>query len=141
MNVLHVLCAVFLVGPMAILPMTAMRSLRAGDGAQVAGSARSVFVFSLLSLLTVIFGFGVLGASDPKYGLSIATTWVWLSLLLYAVALAINLAIVVPALRTQGAALKRSGEMASGGYQKVAASSGIAAVLLVVVVILMVWKP
>ena len=33
--VLHVVSAVFIVGPMAILPMTAMRALRAGNAGQV----------------------------------------------------------------------------------------------------------
>ena len=36
LNVLHVLAAVFIIGPMAILPMTAMRAIRGGDGAQCA---------------------------------------------------------------------------------------------------------
>ena len=51
---LHVVAAVFVVGPMAILPMTAMRAIRAGQGQQVDVLARSTFVFSLLSLMVVV---------------------------------------------------------------------------------------
>lgn len=144
MNVLHVLTAVFIVGPMAVLPMTAMRSLRAGDPDRVATLGRSTMLLSLLSLLVVIFGFGLLGVSDPAYGLSVGTTWVWLSLLLYAVALALNLGVVVPTLRSSASRLREPEAAGSGiatAYQRVASSSGTASLLLLVVVILMVWKP
>ena len=43
-NVLHVVTAVFIVGPLAILPMTALRALRSGNGAQVATLATSTSV-------------------------------------------------------------------------------------------------
>jgi uncharacterized membrane protein len=148
LDVLHVLAAVFLVGPMAGLPMSAMRALRSGDRAQLGSLARSTNVFSLASLLVVVFGFGVMGMSDPKYHLSITTSWILTSLVLYLVALAVNLALVVPALREAAAAstagASATGEGAGGGsagYQRIAMGSGLVSVLLVVVVILMVWKP
>lgn len=143
LDVLHVLAAVFLVGPMAILPMVAMRDLRAGHGAQVATLGRSTFVFSLASLIVVIFGFGLLGLSDAKYGLSIATPWILISLIAYLVALALNLAVVVPAMRRAGDRAGHAGGSADGGndYKRIAMSSGIVALLLVAVVVLMVWRP
>lgn len=99
LDVLHVLSAVFLVGPMAVLPMVAMRDLRAGNGAQVGTLARSTFVFSVASLVVVVFGFGVLGGSDPKYHLTVGTPWILASLICYLVALAVTLGVVVPAMR------------------------------------------
>ena len=139
MSVLHVVTAVFLIGPMAILPMTAMRAIRAGEAKQVAVLARSTFVTSLLSLLVVVFGFGALALSDEKYDLKITTGWILWSLIAYLVALALTLFVVVPAMR--GA----SEDLAAGGttdrYGRVAAFSGIATLLLVVTVVLMVWKP
>lgn len=45
-SILHVVGAVFIVVPMAILPMTAMRAVRAGKGAQVAVLAKSTTIFS-----------------------------------------------------------------------------------------------
>lgn len=133
-NVLHVLTAVFLVGPMAILPMVAMRDLRTGDGSQAAALGRSTNVFSLASLLVIVFGFGLLGMSD--YDLSITTPWILASLIVYVVALALTLAIVVPALRGAAAVSDRG-----GSYKRVAMSSGIATLLLLAAVVLMVWKP
>lgn len=138
LDVLHVLTAVFLVGPMAVLPMTGMRLLRAGATSQVGGIAKSTNIFSLASLLVVVFGFGVLGMSDAKYDLSITTPWILISLIAYLAALAINIGVVVPALRQAAAGTESA---ASAAYSKVAMSSGISSLLLIVVVVLMVWKP
>lgn len=136
LTVLHVAGAVFLVGPMAILPMTALRALRAGEAGQVAALARSTWIFSLLSVLVAVFGFGVLGLARSQ--LTITTPWILISLVLYAVALLLNLFVVVPALRT---AAESPGGIDRGGYGRVAGMSGIVALLLVAVVVLMVWKP
>ncbi|GAB3566394.1 DUF2269 family protein [Spelaeicoccus albus] len=144
-DVLHVVLAVFIVGPMAILPMTAMRSIRAGQGGQVATLAKSTFIFSLLSILVVILGFGLLGMSDPQYGLSVTTGWVMTSLIAWLIAILLNLLVVVPAMRKAAAALQPAGEAGapaqSKGYPQIAAFSGISTLLLVLVVVLMVWKP
>ena len=143
-NVLHVVAAVFIVGPMAILPMTAMRAVRAGNGAQVAVLAKSTNIFSLLSLAVVLFGFGAMGMADEKYNLSIGTPWILWSIILYVVALAISLFLVVPSMRKAADALQSSTgstSAASAGYPAIAAGSGIASLLLVIVVVLMVWKP
>ncbi|WP_308468058.1 DUF2269 family protein [Rathayibacter soli] len=155
LSILHVAGAVFIVGPMAILPMTAMRSVRAGDGAQVARLAKSTNLFTLLSLLVVVFGFGVLGMASGKHIPTFASTWIWLSIVLYAIALILSLVLVVPTMRKAAAALQTSGTAgapagsgsaadaapAASRYPAIAAGSGIASLLLLAVVVLMVWKP
>ncbi|GAB3119897.1 hypothetical protein GCM10027056_05100 [Glaciibacter psychrotolerans] len=149
MSILHVVAAVFIVGPMAILPMSAMRAVRAGNGSQVAALAKSTNLFSLLSLLVVVFGFGVLGMADEKYNLSVTTPWVLWSIILYVIALAVSLFLVVPTMRKAAEALETSANAsagASGGaaaarYPAIAAGSGVATLLLIAVVVLMVWKP
>lgn len=136
---LHVLIAVFIVGPMAILPMTAMRSVRAGDAKQVATLAKSVNLFSLIALLMIVTGMAAVGLAPKEDEVSASTPWVLASLLLTIVAVGLNLALVVPTLR------KASAAIASGStetrYPAIAAGSGVVALVLVVVVILMVWKP
>jgi uncharacterized membrane protein len=141
LDVLHVLSAVFLIGPMAILPMSAMRSVRAGDGAAVLSTARSTMIFSLGSLLVVLFGFGVMGLST--YDLSVATPWILVSIILYAIALALNLLAVVPALRSAGEHLSAPDGVAlrDNDYRRIAITSGVVTLLLVAVVVLMVTKP
>lgn len=146
---LHVVAAVFIVGPMAILPMTAMRAIRAGQGRQVESLARSTFVFSLLSLLVVVLGFGILPFST--YGTTVTTPWVLASLIIYLVALLVSLFGVVPAMRAAAEQLAAvpAGSMPGPdiaaatrrAYGRVAMLSGIASLLLVVVVVLMAWKP
>ncbi|GAB3795712.1 hypothetical protein GCM10028798_04800 [Humibacter antri] len=154
LGILHVAAAVFIVGPMAILPMTAMRAIRAGSPTQVRTLARSTNVFSLLSLLTFILGFGALGTSDPKYHVSVSSTWVWLSIVLYVIALGLTLFVVVPAMRRAADAIegeeaveaedpgaKAAPQASNGGYGALAGTSGIVSILLLAVVVLMVWKP
>jgi uncharacterized membrane protein len=144
LTTLHVVGAVFIVGPMAILPMTAMRAIRAGQGAQVAVLATSTFVFSLLSLLVAVLGFGVLGVSseDDKHA-TISTPWVLVSIILYAVALALTLIAVVPALRSAAEHLSdpAAQDLKTVDYRRISIGSGVASLMLVVVVVLMTWKP
>jgi uncharacterized membrane protein len=145
LSILHVVGAVFIVGPMAILPMSAMRAVRAGHAGQITTLAKSTTLFSWLSLLVVIFGFGVMGLADKKYDLSIATPWILWSLILYIVALGLTLFVVVPTMRRAADAIEAtpSTDAAAGraSYPAIAAGSGIASLLLVAVTVLMVWKP
>lgn len=161
MNILHVVTAVFIVGPMAILPMTGMRAIRAGNAGQVLTLAKSTFVLSLASLAVVIFGFGAMGLADERFNLSVTTPWILISIVLYIIALIISLAMVVPIMRRAGRRLQEAGSSSAGTtgtaaasvkgnsaanssmseYALIGMSSGISAVLLLVIVILMVWKP
>ena len=138
---LHVVAAVFIVGPMAILPMTAMRAVRSGQGGQVAVLAQSTFVFSLLSLLVAVLGFGVIGLNEE--GTTISTPLVLSSIILYVVALALNLIAVVPALRSAAEHLQDSAtqELQKPDYRRITIGSGVVTVLLVVITVLMAWHP
>ncbi len=140
-TILHVVTAVFIVGPMAILPMTAMRAVRAGNASQVATLAKSTMIFSWLSLIVFVLGFGVMGMADPKYDLSFTTPWILWSIILYVVAFAVSVFVVVPAMRKAATALESTDAPAASGYPAIAAGSGIVSLLLVAVVVLMVWKP
>lgn len=161
LNILHVVTAVFIVGPMAILPMTGMRAIRAGNAGQVLTLAKSTFVLSLASLAVVIFGFGAMSLAEKRFNLSVTTPWILISIVLYIIALIVSLAIVVPFMRRAGHRLQEAESRSSGAtgtaaaptdgrpgagnsmseYSLIAMSSGISAVLLLVIVILMVWKP
>jgi uncharacterized membrane protein len=159
LNILHVVTAVFIVGPMAVLPMTGMRAIRAGNAGQVLTLSKSTFVLSLASLAVVIFGFGAMSLADERFHLSVTTPWILISIVLYIIALIVSLAMVVPIMRRAGRRLQEAETSASGAstsgasatgrsagssmseYSLIGMSSGISAVLLLVVVILMVWKP
>ncbi len=145
--VLHVVSAVFIVGPMAILPMTAMRAIRTGQAGQVQVLARSTQILALLSLLVVVFGFAILGVTT--HDTTITTGWVLSSLILYVIALGLTLFLVVPTLQRAADELA-AGPTAAGPaapqptpprYPAVAMGSGVTSLLLVAVVVLMTWKP
>lgn len=96
---LHLLFAVFAVGPLVHAASTAARGVRTGDGAATASSSRLLKIYSYASLLVVGFGFGLM--SIKRHGETVAQfseTWVWVSTLLWAVAVALVLAVVVPTL-------------------------------------------
>lgn len=139
--VLHVAAAVFIVGPMAILPHTGLRALRGGDPKQVTGLARSVNVFSYLSLIVFILGFAALGLAPASDHISFTTTWIWLSVVLYAIAFVLSAFVVVPRMRAGATELEASPGVKPKAYGAVVSSAGITTLLLVVVVVLMVWHP
>jgi len=142
LTALHVVAAVFVIGPMAVLPMTAMRAVRAGSGAVVEVLARATRVFTLASLVVALLGFAVLGSIAKSDKVSVTTGWVLTSIVLYLVALGVSLFVVVPSLESAGAALATGGaDAAKAVYGRIAASSGIVALLLVAVTVLMVWRP
>jgi uncharacterized membrane protein len=142
LTALHVVAAVFVIGPMAILPMTALRAVRAGNGPVVALLSTSTRVFTLASLLVAVLGFAVLGSVAKTDKVSVATGWVLTSIVLYLAALALSLLVVVPSLRRAAAELAEGRtEGAQAVYGRIAASSGVVALLLVAVTVLMVWRP
>lgn len=151
--VLHVVTAVFIVGPMAILPMSAMRAARARNGAQVMSLAKATSTFSLLSLVVFLLGFALLGVSDPKDHFFFTSAWIIWSMILYVAALAVNLFVTVPAMKRASTTVSAStgtspassvltgGTQRLRGYGAIAGGSGLASLLLVAIVVLMVWKP
>jgi uncharacterized membrane protein len=137
LETLHVLGAVFVVGPMVVLPMFALRAIRAGNGTQVRLLAGSALGFGIATIVVAALGFGAMAMADPERGWTLATPWILSSAIAVAAGCAIHLGVVVPAL--YGA----TGERGAGsfGYALVATTSGVVAILMVVVVVLMVVRP
>jgi uncharacterized membrane protein len=145
-TVLHVVGSVFIVGPMAILPMSALRALRAGDASQVSTLAKSTELFSMLSITVAVVGFPLMWGS--RHDLTLTTPWILASVVLYAAALLLSLFQVVPAMRRASAQLNVSSSspstsptVSNRGYTAISAGSGAVSLLLVAVVVLMVWRP
>ncbi len=139
--VVHVLVAVFIVGPMAVLPMSAMRAIRAGEAGQVVALARSTRLLTVLSLVVVLAGFAAMSAAPARDHLSVLTPWILISVLLWIVAVAVNLGLVVPSLQRAAEALSGTDRAGRSRYPAIAGGSGIVALLLAAVVVLMVWRP
>jgi uncharacterized membrane protein len=139
-GILHVTAAVFIIGPLVVLPMTGLRAVRLGASAQVKNLATITGVFAWLSILVAALGVGLVPFVDPADKLTYTTPWLLTSILLYVIAASLALIVVVPVLRRVGARPETQAAVARD-YRLVAMSSGIMSLLLVAVVVLMVWRP
>ena len=141
---LHLLFAVFAVGPLVHAATTASRGVRRGDRAATAGAARVLRAYAYASLLVVGLGFGLMSQKDPHHpGRTIGAfgqTWIWLSVLLWLVAVAIVLAVLAPTLG-RAARMLAAQQPATGLVSRLAAGGGVVALLFAAVVALMVYQP
>lgn len=142
---LHLVTAIFAIGPLVHAATTASRGLRQGDATATAAAARTTKVYAYASVAVVIFGFGLMSMQPPwgKEGDTVASfgeTWIWLSVLLWVVGVALALGVVVPTLDRATAALG-SGEKADSLTGRVAAAGGVIGLIFLVIVVLMVWQP
>jgi uncharacterized membrane protein len=163
---LHVLAAVFLIGPLVVAPMFGLRALRLGNATAVRDAARQTTLYGLLSL--VVFAFGALAVATEEKDYTFGSVWVSVSMTLYILTLLLVLLVVAPAL---GKVAKLLGAPVPDGDEdgddepaatplvplaaqapevkgvldalrgRIAASSGIVAVLVLATTVLMVLKP
>jgi len=141
---LHLLFAIFAIGPLVHAATTAGRGVRTGNGTATASSARMLRVYSYASVLVVIAGMALMSMDDPdekgrKIG-EFSQVWIWLSLLLWLVAVAIVLAVIVPTL-TKASALIEKQESVVTLTSRVAAAGGVVGLVFAVIVFLMVYQP
>lgn len=141
---LHLLFAIFAVGPLVHAATTAARGVRTGDGAATAGSARTLRIYAGASLVVVAIGMGLMSAKDPgEPGAHVGAfgqTWIWLSTVLWVAAMAVVLGLVAPSLdratdriRRQESVVSLTGRVAAGG--------GVVALIFAGIVFLMVYRP
>jgi predicted integral membrane protein DUF2269 len=141
MLALHLLFAVFAVGPLVHAATTAARGVRHGDAAATAYSARVARIYAVASVLVVIVGFGLM--SSKRHGKEVAKfseTWIWVSILLWLLAVALVLAVIVPTLNRATALIAKQ-EPTASLTGRVAAAGGVVGVVFAVIVFLMVYQP
>jgi len=136
---LHVIAAVFLIGPLVFAASASPRALR--SGAESLGTlkflAKTTQVYGYASLLVVVLGMANVRRSN---GITFSQTWVWLSLVLTVVAIGIFVLLVAPAQKAAATDITE-GRSPAGRLPLIAAGSGIASLALAVVVFLMIYKP
>jgi hypothetical protein len=138
---LHLLFAIFAIGPLVHAATTAGRGVRTGDGAATASSARVLKIYSYASLLVVIAGFGLMSAK--RHGQKVAEfsePWIWVSALLWLAAVALVLGLVVPTL-DRATELIGTEQSVAPLTAKVAAAGGVVGIVFAVIVFLMVYQP
>lgn len=140
----HLVLAVFAVGPLVHAATTAGRGIRQGDGAATASASRVLRIYSYVSVLVIVAGFGLMSQKapwNPKQKVAeFGDTWIWLSLLLWLVAVGLVLGVVVPTLdrATKGIEAQESVVTLTG---RVAAAGGVVALIFLAIVVIMVYQP
>lgn len=123
MGLLHILSAVVAFGPMFLYP----RLRRNGETTTIA-SLHMTMTFPALVLVWVL-GMGLAGMSDGTYSMS--QLWLILSLLNWAVLLAVSWFLIRPAIT----------DTSKSAMAKLAAGTGVMHLGLVIGLALMIWKP
>lgn len=137
----HLVFVVFAIGPLVHAATTAARGVRRGDGAATAASARVLRIYATVSLLVIVAGMGLLSQKENGQKLGeFSQTWVWLSLVLWALAMALVFAVIVPTLNTVTKRIEAQ-ESVVTLTGRVAAAGGIVGVIFFVVVVVMVYRP
>jgi hypothetical protein len=136
---LHLLFAIFVIGPLVHAATSAGRGIRTGNGVATASSARVLRIYSYASLLVVIAGGGLMSMDDPddktqKLG------EIWLSLALWFVAIGIVLNVIVPTLAKATELIEKQESVVSL-TSRAAAAGGVVALFFAVIVFLMVYQP
>lgn len=130
--VVHVVLAIFVIGPLVAGANQAARALRADDGRGLALVSRTVTVYGWGSLLVAVFGFGLV-RDDVSY----SDGWLLASIVLFVVAAVLVLALLAPMLRRAVA----TGGPTAGLAPRAAMLGGIASLCYVAIAVLMVWRP
>jgi uncharacterized membrane protein len=150
---LHILAVVVGIGTTSLNGVYAAKAKAAGGPAQGA-IMKANFDVSMVAekiiYLIPIFGLALVGVGHDDYGWSLGQTWLWLSLVLYVVALGIVHGVMVPSAKKMQAigAKMASGQggpaegVAAAKLEKMLATGGMTLnLLLVVLIALMIWKP
>jgi hypothetical protein len=141
---LHLLFAVFAIGPLVHAATTASRGVRHADANATTASARVLRIYAGASVLVIALGFGVMNLADPDnrshHVGEFGHTWIWLSLLLWLVAMALVLAVIAPSLDRASALLAERQPVASL-TGRVAAAGGLVGLIFAAIVFLMVYQP
>jgi uncharacterized membrane protein len=141
---LHLLAAIFAVGPLVGSATTASRALRRSDAAAAVSAARMVRLYSYVSVVVVILGMGLMSQTAPwdktqdvgEFG----DTWIWLSLLLWVCATALSLGLLAPSLTRAAGEIGGTGS-AQSLVGRVAAVGGVIGLIYAGIVLLMVYQP
>lgn len=140
---LHLVFAVFAIGPLVHAATTAGRGIRKGDGEATASSSRLLRVYGYVSVLVIVTGLILMSLDSPhgsgKVG-DVGELWIWLSLALWVVGVALILGVTVPTL-DRATQLIAQEESVVSLTARVAASGGAVGLMFAVVVFLMVYRP
>lgn len=134
---LHVLAAILLVGPLVFTISATPRAIRTGGAATLRFLVATTRVYAYGSIVVLLLG---LGSVRSKYHMSFGQTWVWVSIVLFVVALGLVTGVVLPAQR-KALRLLDEGASANDLLPTIGAAAGIASLLFAAITFLMIYQP
>ena len=141
---LHLLAAIFAVGPLVGAATTASRALRPPDADAATSAARTIRIYSYASVVVVLLGFGLMSAQAPwdssQHVAEIGDSWILLSIVFWGASIAVSLGGLVPALERAAATITEGGAV-STLTGRVAVFGGVTGLLYAAIVLLMVYRP
>jgi uncharacterized membrane protein len=141
---LHLLFAVFAIGPLVHAATTAARGIRHNDAAATASGARTCRIYAFASLLVIALGFALMSQKSPyapgRHVGEFGQTWIWLSLVLWVLAMALVLGLVAPSL-DRATRLIAEQQTAAALTARVGAGGGVVGLIFAAIVFLMVYQP
>jgi uncharacterized membrane protein len=132
--VVHVVLAIFLIGPLVAAANQVAGALRSGATDALRLLSRTITIYGWASLAVAVVGFGLV-----RDDVSFSDGWLLASIVLFVVASILVLGLLAPLVR--GAADGRSGGTGGSVAPRAAAIAGIAGLCYVVIAVLMVWRP
>jgi uncharacterized membrane protein len=141
---LHLLAAIFAIGPLVGAATTASRALRAPDADAALAASRTIRIYSYASVVVVVLGFALMSTKAPwdtsQPVAEMGDTWILLSIVLWGCSIAVALGGVVPALQQASKTITEGGSV-STLTGRVAAFGGATGLLYAAIVLLMVYQP
>jgi uncharacterized membrane protein len=134
---LHLIAAVFLIGPLVAAANQAASALRKGDAGGLRTLARIVTIYGWCSLLVLVFGAGLV---QDKYHYSWGDAWLLISLVLFLLASALMIGLLGPLLRRAVTTIGAGGKVPDLAG-RAGMLGGLASLCYLVIVVLMVYKP
>jgi uncharacterized membrane protein len=134
---LHVVLAIFLVGPLVYASNLSARALRDGDVGALRLLSRTVTVHGWASIAVAVLGLGLV---QRRYGNEFTDGWLIVSILLYVLATALVVVLLAPLLR--GATAQAAGGGSTAHLAgRAGAVAGVSSLAFLVIAVLMVWQP
>ena len=133
----HVVAAIFLIGPLVSAANQGPRALMDGDAGALRVLARIMTAYGWGSLAVAVIGFGLV---QRRFGNEITDTWLVVSILLFVIATVLVVVVLAPLLRS-ATGRAAAGEPTAGLAGRVGALAGASSLCYVVIAVLMVWKP
>jgi uncharacterized membrane protein len=134
---LHVIAAVFLLGPIAAAGPATARAVRARDISGIRAAQRTLRIYGWASLLVLVLGLGLV---RREWGVAFGDAWVWVSITLFVIATALVVGLALPAQQDALADLDTGADPARQ-LGKIMAGASLASLAYVAIAVLMVYQP